>query len=221
MFLEPTPRKATVMSKFDRAWSETKTGVAAALRPGPPLRYKIELAARRIEAQIQYLNGAINALSQRDKALFQKIVDAYSNHDMQRASVYANELAELRKMANFMMGTELALERVALRLHTVTEVGNISALLAPVGRVLQSLRTGISGIFPNAERELGEITTLLDEIMIDASQVTGMPLDFEAASEEAQKILSEAAAVAEERMKEKFPELPALREILLHTFFIC
>ncbi|MEM1602254.1 MAG: hypothetical protein QXY30_03500, partial [Candidatus Bathyarchaeia archaeon] len=135
------------MSRFDREWSEYRTGIAATLRPGPPLRHKIELAARRIEAQIQYLNGAISLLTQRDKALFQKVVDAYSKHDMKRASVYANELAELRKMANFMMNAELALERVALRLKTVTEVGNVAAVLAPVGRVLQSVRTGIAGVF--------------------------------------------------------------------------
>ncbi|MEM2027644.1 MAG: Snf7 family protein [Candidatus Bathyarchaeia archaeon] len=199
------------MSRFNREWSEYKTGITAAFRPGPPLRHKIELATRRIEAQIQYLNGAISLLTQRDKALFQKVVDAYSKHDMKRANVYANELAELRKMANFMMNAELALERVALRLKTVTEVGNVAAVLAPVGRVLQSVRAGIAGVFPAAERELGEITTLLDEIMIEASQAVGMTPDFEAASEEAQKILSEAAVVAETRMKEKFPELPALK----------
>lgn len=198
------------MSKFDREWSEYKSGIAAALRPGPPLRHKIELALKRIEAQVQYLNGAISLLTQRDKTLFQKVVDAYSRHDIRRASVYANELAEIRKMANFMMSAELALERVALRLRTVTEVGNVAAVLAPVSRVLQSVRVSIAGVFPNAERELGEITTLLDEIMIEAGQVTGIGPDFEVASEEAQKILSEAAVVAEQKMKEKFPELPAL-----------
>ncbi|MCX8170849.1 MAG: Snf7 family protein [Candidatus Bathyarchaeota archaeon] len=199
------------MSKFDREWSEYKTGITAALKPGPPLKHKIELATKRIEAQIQYLNGAISLLTQRDKSLFQKVVDAYSKHDLRRANVYANELAEIRKMANFMMNAELALERVALRLKTVTEIGNVAAVLAPVGRILQSVRTSIAGVFPSAERELSEITTLLDEIMIEASQVTGMTPDFEAASEEAQKILSEAAIVAEARMKEKFPELPALK----------
>ncbi|MEM0049871.1 MAG: hypothetical protein QXW39_04985, partial [Candidatus Bathyarchaeia archaeon] len=128
-----------------------------------------------------------------------------------RANVYANELAEIRKMANFMMNAELALERVALRLRTVTEVGNVAAVLAPVGRILQSVRTSIAGVFPSAERELGEITTLLDEVMVEASQLTGISPDFEVASDEAEKILSEAAVIAEQRMKEKFPELPALK----------
>lgn len=199
------------MSKFVKSWEEPRTGIKSLIKPETPLRQKIELAARRIEAQIQYLNGAINLLSERDKALFQKVVDAYSRHEMQRASVYANELAEIRKMTNFMMNAELALERVALRLRTVTHLGNVAAALAPISKVLQSIRTGVAGIFPSAERELGEISVLLDEIMIEASQTTGMAPDFEVASEEAQKILSEAALVAEQRMKEKFPELPTLK----------
>ncbi|MBS7649569.1 MAG: Snf7 family protein [Candidatus Bathyarchaeia archaeon] len=199
------------MSKFTKNWEEPKTGIKSLIKPDAPLRQKIELAARRVEAQIQYLNGAIHLLTDRDKALFQKVVDAYSRHEMQRASVYANELAEIRKMTNFMMNAELALERVALRLRTVTQLGNVAAALAPISKVLQSIRTGVAGVFPGAERELGEISMMLDEIMIEASQTTGMAPDFEVASEEAQKILNEAAIVAEQRMKERFPELPALR----------
>lgn len=199
------------MSKFTENWERSKTGIRGLIRPGVPLRQKIELAARRVEAQIQYLNGAINMLTERDKALFQKVVEAYSKHNMQRAKVYANELAEIRKMTNFMMNAELALERVALRLRTVTQLGNVTAALAPISKVLQSIRTGVAGIFPGAEREFNEIGILLDEIMVEASQTTGMTPDFEVASEEAQKILDEAAIVAEQRMRERFPELPTLR----------
>lgn len=197
------------MSKFDREWSEYKRGITITLRPNPPLRHKIELAIRRIETQIQYLNGAISLLTQRDKALFQKIIDAYSRHDLKKANIYASELAEIRKMAIFMTNASLALERVALRFKMITEVGNMAAVLAPVGRLLRSVRASIAEVFPSAERELGEITTLLDEMMVEASQVTDMTPVFEVSSEEVQKILSEAAIVAEQRMREKFPELTA------------
>jgi division protein CdvB (Snf7/Vps24/ESCRT-III family) len=37
-------------------------------------------------------------------------------------------------------------------------------------------------------------------------------LNFEAANEEAENIMSEASAVAEQRMKDKFPDLPAPAE---------
>jgi hypothetical protein len=44
--------------------------------------------------------------------------------------------------------------------------------------------------------------------MIEAGQSSGMTLNFDNVNEDAQKILTEAATVAEQRIKEKFPELP-------------
>ena len=44
---------------------------------------------------------------------------------------------------------------------------------------------------------------------MDAGTVGGYNLNFEAANEDAEKVLAEAAAVAEQRMKEKFPEIPS------------
>jgi len=84
-----------------------------------------------MEAQIQHLERALNRLTDRDKALFSKVVAAYSKHDIQRANVFANELVEMRKMASFMMNSKLALERVVLRLRTVSELGNVAVTLAP------------------------------------------------------------------------------------------
>jgi hypothetical protein len=44
--------------------------------------------------------------------------------------------------------------------------------------------------------------------MIEAGQGSGMTLNFDAVNEDAQKILTEAATVAEQKIKDKFPELP-------------
>jgi hypothetical protein len=44
--------------------------------------------------------------------------------------------------------------------------------------------------------------------MIEAGQGSGMTLNFDAVNEDASKILTEAATVAEQRVKDKFPELP-------------
>jgi division protein CdvB (Snf7/Vps24/ESCRT-III family) len=161
---------------------------------------------------MQYLETALNNLSDRDNALFSKVTDAYSKNQIQRANIFANELAELRKMANFLINGQLALERVVLRLKTVTQMGNLMVSLAPSNKVLQSVRSGIAGILPNAEKEIGDIGVLLNDIMVDAGQTSGIAADVEVAGEDARKILSEAALVTEQRMKEKFPEMPSLRE---------
>ena len=67
----------------------------------------------------------------------------------------------------------------------------------------------MASVFPEAERELGQIGNLLSGIIIDAGQSTGLTINFDTANEDAQKILTEAASVAEQKIKDKFPELPA------------
>lgn len=201
------------MSRFNKEWEGVGGNivdkVVGAVKPQQPLRYKLSLAIKRIEAQAQALESAINNMSQRDKSLFSKVVEAYSEHDIKRATVYANELAELRKTINLMSNARLALERVALRLGTITHLGNAAAVIAPALEILKDVRSGIVGVMPNAEHELNAIMTMLDEIMIESGQIAGVGFGFEPVSEDAQKILEEAALVAEEKMKEKFPELVA------------
>ena len=200
-------------SKFIKKWEESDRGkLKSMIKPGMPLKSKIELAIRRIEAQMSYLESSLNRFADRDKYLFSKVVDAYSSNQIQRANVFANELAELRKMANFMINAQLALERVILRLRTVTQLGNVVVNLAPATEVLQNVRTGIAGMLPNAEKELEQVGIMLNDIMVEAGHTTGIAPDFEVASEDARRILNEAATVAEQRMKEKFPELPSLKQ---------
>ena len=71
---------------------------------------------------------------------------------------------------------------------------------------------------PDAEGELGEVSSLLSGILVDAGSMGGYSLNFEVANEEAEIALSEAAAVAESRMKEKFPELPQPAEEEAESF---
>lgn len=202
-------------SKFIKKWEQSRrTGLKSVIKPSAPLKSQIQHATRRIEAQMQFLDTALNRFSDRDKYLFSKVVDAFSKNQIQRANVFANELAELRKMANFMMNAQLALERVTLRLRTVTQLGNVVVNLAPATAVLQSVRSGIAGVLPNAEKELEQVGMMLNDIMVDAGNTTGISPDFEVAGEDARKILGEASLVAEQRMKERFPELPSLKKPL-------
>jgi division protein CdvB (Snf7/Vps24/ESCRT-III family) len=104
---------------------------------------------------------------------------------------------------------KLALEQIVLRLNTITELGDIVVTLTPAMAVMRNVKQGLGGIMPEAEGEIGEISGLLSSILVDAGTVGGYSLNFEAANEDAERILSEASAVAEQRMKEKFPEIPS------------
>lgn len=201
--------------KFAKRWEERRDEqpfaerIKEAVRPPGPLKPRLDIAVRRIELQVQKLDQASERFSQRDKSIFARIVDAYTKHDMARANVFANELAEIRKMERMIMQARLALEQIVLRLRTVSELGDVVSTLGPAIGVLRTVKAGMANIFPEAERELGQIGNLLSGIIVEAGQSTGLSINFETANEDAQKILTEAATVAEQKIKEKFPELPA------------
>ena len=196
--------------KWDNRRDETPftDRIKDAVKPPVPLKPRLDFATRRIDLQVQKLDQANERFTQRDRAIFAKIVDAYTKHDSARANVFANELAEVRKMSKLIMNAKLALEQITLRLRTASELGDVVSTLGPAVGVLRSVRSGLCSVFPEAENELGEIGNMLSGIMIEAGQGTGMTLNFDAVNEDAAKILTEAATVAEQKIKDKFPDLP-------------
>jgi len=161
-----------------------------------------------MQIQIQKLNKAAKHFSERDKLLFTKTVKAYSKHDLVRAKVYANELAEIRKTKKQIVDTKLALEQISLRLGTVSEFGDVVSMLSPTVSVLQNIGKGLVNTLPEAGKELGQIGNLLNGIIAESNQGTGLDIDFEAPNDEAKNILSEAAKVAEQNIKQQLPEIP-------------
>ncbi|MGD9130437.1 MAG: Snf7 family protein [Candidatus Bathyarchaeota archaeon] len=161
-----------------------------------------------MKIQIRKLNRAANRFSKRDKSLFKRTVKAYSKHDLVRAKVYANELAEIRKTEQTIMNTRLALEQISLRLGTVSDFGDVVTMLSPTVSVLQNIGKGLTNTLPEAGRELGQIGDLLNGIIADSNQGAGIDIDFEAPNDETKKILSEAANAAEQNIKQRLPEIP-------------
>jgi division protein CdvB (Snf7/Vps24/ESCRT-III family) len=174
-----------------------------------PLKTQIELASRQIRLLITQLDGAVNRIKQRDATIFRSVVQALAKHDSQHAAVFANELIEVRKMGKMVTQAQLALEQISLRLGTLTDLGEIASTLAPAVSVIRSMKDSLGTVLPQADREIGEISGLLSNVLIDAGTTAGLSLNFDVANEDAQKVLEEAATVAEERMRDSFPEIPA------------
>jgi division protein CdvB (Snf7/Vps24/ESCRT-III family) len=184
------------------------TTIRNTITPPPALKPQLDLAVRKLDLQINKLDQANDRFTQKDRALFAKLVDAYTHHDTAHANIYATELAEIRKMGKIIMNARLALDQISLRIKTVTELGDVVATLGPCISVLRSVSSGLSGVLPEAESELGGIGDLLSGLMFEAGTSSGMTLNFDSVNEDAAKILSEAATVAEQRVSQNFPDLP-------------
>jgi division protein CdvB (Snf7/Vps24/ESCRT-III family) len=174
-----------------------------------PLKERIEQALFRLNTQKAKLEQTSMRLQQRDKEMFQRTVGAELSKDSSHARLYANECAEIRKMAHIVLSSELALERVILRLQTIEEFGDIMTQIAPVIGIVRETRGRIAGVIPEVANELGEVNDMLSDMSLESGGVEGdQSLEIQSSGREAQKVLEESGLIAEQQMKERFPELP-------------
>ena len=174
-----------------------------------PLKERIEQALFRLNTQKAKLEQTSMRLQQRDKEMFQRTVGAELSKDSSHARLYANECAEIRKMAHIVLSSELALERVILRLQTIEEFGDIMTQIAPVIGIVRETRGRIAGVIPEVANELGEVNDMLSDMSLETGGVEGdQNYEIQSSGGEAKKVLEESGLIAEQQMKERFPELP-------------
>jgi division protein CdvB (Snf7/Vps24/ESCRT-III family) len=175
-----------------------------------PMKQRVNECLFKLKVQQRKLERTSYHMQQRDQALYGKCVLAIQGKNSQLASVYANECAELRKMAKVVLHSELALEQVTLRLEAVNEFGTLAATMMPVANVVRTLKTQLEGVMPEVSLELAEVNDTLEGLAVEVGEATETSFDTTSSTAESQQILQEANTVAEQKMKERFPELPPL-----------
>ena len=171
-----------------------------------PLKERIGQTIYRLDEQREKLDHMASKLQQRDKEMFHRCISAQLAKDNGHATVYANECAEIRKIAKIVLTSQLALEKVVLRLQTIESFGEVLVHVAPVIDVVKETRGKIAGVVPEVATELEQINGMLQDMSLEAGEAEDQALTTESASDEANQVLKESSVVAEEMMKEKFPE---------------
>ncbi|RLI02460.1 hypothetical protein DRO30_02625 [Candidatus Bathyarchaeota archaeon] len=173
-----------------------------------PLKEKISQAIFRLETQLNKLEQSASKLHQRDREMFERCIGAKASGDEARAAMYANECVEIRKIAKIILASQLAIEKVILRLRTVEDVGDLLNQMSPVAGIIKETRNKLKGIVPEVAYELEEINNMLGNTLIETGKAPMEEAVSEVTSDEAKKILDEAAAIAEQKMGEIYPKLP-------------
>lgn len=206
------------MGKFEKTWKPSEPSPSfgektrETIRGPQPLKPQIAKATGELNQEIHRLDGALSRLRQRETSIFKKTVSAVQHHDEATSKAYSNELAEIKKMSKTVTQSKVALEQISMRLQTVTDVGDLAATLAPAIGVVKNVRSTIGQAMPDAQSTLGDIGTELSSIMTDVGGLSGINIFTGESSEEADKIMAEAAAIAEKRMGDGFPEVPSTQD---------
>ncbi len=201
------------MTNFHKTWSRQEaqgfTGkVRDAVKPQGALKPRIQNAVNKLQVQVSKMDSMLTKLRERDAQLFQRIVTAMQQHDTSASKVLSNELAEIRKVTRMLGNARMSLEQVQLRLTTIHDLGDAMVAIGPAMSTMKGLKSSLGRFMPEADSELNNMTQTLNGLMVDSLAGDSFTMETQSSSEETEKILQEASAVAEQQIGDKFPSVP-------------
>lgn len=201
------------MTSFTNQWNkEAKKDpterIRESLKSQKPLKPTMESAKNRLGIQTQKLDTLLEKLKSKDRTLFNQIVTHLQNHDSQQSKMLSNELSQVRRTIKTISQLKMSLEQVHMRLESTIDIGDALTALKPAVGTLSKVKTGLSGLMPNVDVELGEINDVFSDIMVNANSTSDIGFALNPSGGDMTNILAEASMVAEQRVTDNFPDVP-------------
>jgi len=165
------------------------------------LRDKINRAIQGVEVHRRELDNLKARLETRKKSLYEMMLKAKQNREEGKVIVFANELAELKKVMHVVTTSQLALTQIVTRMESMRDVGDaifqMSSAMQEVGKANKS----VSEIIPSFHGVTDEINMTFTETMADLGQVSpNIAINLE--NDSASEIIEAAQRFAEEKVSE-------------------
>ena len=201
------------MTSFTNQWNkdakkDPTERIRESLKSQKPLKPTMESAKNRLGIQTQKLDTLLEKLKSKDRALFNQIVTHLQNHDSQQSKMLSNELSQVRRTIKTISQLKMSLEQVHMRLESTIDIGDALTALKPAVGTLSKVKTGLSGLMPNVDVELGEINDVFSDIMVNANSTSDIGFALNPSGGDMTNILAEASMVAEQRVTDNFPDVP-------------
>jgi len=165
------------------------------------LRDKINRAIKGVEVHRRELDNLKARLETRKKGLYELMLRAKQNREEGKVIVFANELAELKKVMHVVSTSQLALTQIVTRMESMRDVGDaifqMSSAMQEVGKANKS----VSDIIPSFHGVTDEINTTFTETMMGLGQVSpNIAINLE--NDSTSDIIEAAQRFAEEKVSE-------------------
>lgn len=161
---------------------------------------------RRLDIQGKRLLLLHNRLKAREELLFKSVVSALENGERERAYICANEASEIRKIRNSIWRCCLMVEQAIIRLDTMRSLGHVVSELRPALSLVKQLGDKLADVMPDVSSELGNVSTVLDEVL----QSTSLPKSdvHVTSSKEGEEILREVTSKIKDGLRGRAPLAP-------------
>ncbi len=183
--------------------------IREAIRP-TPMKRRIQIASYKLRTQTNRLEKTINQMESRDGTLHDKCVKALEVRDTQTATLFANECVQIRKLIKTSLSSQICLEQALLRLETIEQFGDMVHSMGSVKGILGVVKGELEGKLPEISTGIGDVEDSLENLTTEIGEVVDADGAYILPNDESARILKEADLMAEQKMRERFPDIPQI-----------
>ncbi len=204
--------EAGITSSGASGWLRVIRGLFGSRDSNREVKKRLIAAKIRLEETLEKVEEAINRLKSRDAELFANAVKALTRNDDVKASIYAGEIAEIRRIIKTLTTVKYAIEKVKIRLETIQELEDVGLNLIPLITVVKNIKDWAAQLIPEVSMHLDEALNSMQELVTVSSNLPERTMINIPQSADAVKILEEAQREADREFYKTYarpPELPS------------
>ena len=173
-----------------------------------PLKPRVNAVMVQVNSQVSKLDIILNEIKTKDYETFRSMLSSVKDNNTLNSRISLSNLAQIRKLIKIVSLSKVVFENLNIKLNTVSNIVDLVSILSPGIALVKNVRSSLISYIPESKYEIGSISDLIGGILVDAGQIGSYTINFEIANEKASYMFNEASLIAEQKIKEEFPDLP-------------
>ena len=173
-----------------------------------PLKPRVDAVMDQVNSQVSKLDIILNEIKTKDYETFRSMLSSVKDNNTLNSRISLSNLAQIRKLIKIVSLSKVVFENLNIKLNTVSNIVDLVSILSPGIALVKNVRSSLISYMPESKYEIGSISDLIGGILLDAGQIGSYTINFETANEKASYLFNEASLIAEQKIKEEFPDLP-------------
>ena len=173
-----------------------------------PLKPRVTAVMDQINSQVSKFDIILNEIKTKDYETFRSMLSSVKDNNTLNSRISLSNLAQIRKLIKIVSLSKVVFENLNVKLSTVSSIIDLVSTLSPGIALVKNVRSSLISYMPESKYEIGSISDLIGGILVDAGQIGSYIINFEIANEKASYLIKEASVIAEQKIKEEFPDLP-------------
>lgn len=173
-----------------------------------PLKPRVDAVMDQVNSQVSKLDTILNEIKTKDYETFRSMLSSVKDNNTLNSRISLSNLAQIRKLIKIVSLSKVVFENLNIKLSKVSSIIDLISILSPGIALVKNVRSSLISYIPESRYEIGSISDLIGGILVDAGQIGSYIINFETANEKASYLINEASLIAEQKIKEEFPDLP-------------